>query len=178
MASSDKTQVLGLNAWRGSDVPQREDFVRDNEILDDAIAALQRSGGSGGGTGNDPRLDAHLADRDVHLSESDRQTLAAAEPPVTGSYTGNGHIVQAVLVGFRPRFGIVFADNRPFIEPSSNGLFQTSLGGILTNVGCTAGLEVLSTGFRAHQAETGTVTGMNYFGMNRQGVRYNYVMWR
>ena len=178
MASSEKTPNLGLNAWRGSDVPQREDFVQDNQILDSAITALQQGGSGSGGPGNDPRLDVHMADQQVHLSAADRQALNTVEPPVIGSYTGNGHIVQAVILGFRPRFGILFADNRPIVEPSSNGLFQTSLAGILTNTGGTAGLEAQTTGFRAHQAETGTVTGMNYLGMNRNGVRYVYIMWR
>jgi len=179
MASSEKTPGLGLSAWRGSDVPQREDFVQDNQILDSAITALQRSGGSGpGGPGNDPRLDAHMADQQVHLSGADRQALSAAAPPVIGSYTGDGHLVRAVILGFRPSFGILFADNRPLVEPSGNGLFQTSLAGILTNTGGTAGLEAQTTGFRAQQAETGNVTGMNYLGMNRDGVRYVYIMWR
>ena len=179
MASSEKTPNLGLSAWRGSDVPQREDFVQDNQILDSAISALQQSGGSGpGGTGADPRLDIHMADQQIHLSQADRQALGAVEPPVIGSYTGDGHLVRAVILGFRPRFGILFADNRPIVEPSSNGLFQTALAGILTNTGGTAGLEAQTTGFRAHQAETGTVPGTNYLGMNRNGVRYVYIMWR
>ena len=41
MASSNKTDNLGLNLWLPSDRPKREDFVRDNEILEEEMSNLQ-----------------------------------------------------------------------------------------------------------------------------------------
>jgi len=40
MPSSEQTTNLGLSRWRGSDVPTREDFVTDNDILDAEIGRL------------------------------------------------------------------------------------------------------------------------------------------
>jgi len=176
MPSSDKTPAIGLNRWRGSDIPMREDFVQDNLILDGVISALQTGGG--GGPGNDPRLDTHMADQNVHLSDADREALSAASAPVIGEYIGNGQNFIGVTLGFRPRLGFVFAEARALIETGGNGLFQVSRAGIVTNIGVSRGLASAATGFRAYQNESGAVTGTDYQGLNRQGVRYIYIMWR
>jgi len=178
MPSSEQTTTLGLNRWRGSDIPTREDFVADNEILDSAIATLQQSGGGSGGP--DPRLDTHIADQQVHLTPEDRQTLNAggAGTPVMGTYSGDGQIFQTVALGFRPRYGFVFASNQPLSAMGSNGMFSTTMGGFLSNIGHTRGLESLATGFRALQSEGSTATGVTNHALNRSGVTYVYVMWR
>ena len=176
MPSSEQTPVLGLSRWRGSDIPTREDFVSDNEILDSAIAALQQ-GGSGGG-GPDPRLDTHLADQEVHLTPADRQALNASPgAPVMGTFVGNGEGMQTVVLGFRPRFGFVFASNQPISPIGTTGAFTTTMAGFLSLSGQTRGLEATTTGFRAMQHETGTATGTTYHAFNRTGVTYVYVMW-
>ena len=177
MPSSEQTPVLGLNRWRGSDIPTREDFVSDNEILDSAIAALQQGGGSGGG-GPDPRLDTHLADQGVHLTPAERQALNAGPgAPVMGTFVGNGEGFQTVVLGFRPRFGFVFASNQPISPIGSTGSFTTTMAGFLSLVGQTRGLEATTTGFRAMQYEAGTATGTTYHAFNRAGVTYAYVVW-
>ena len=175
MPSSEKTPALGLNRWRGSDIPMREDFVADNNILDTVIAALQAGGGS---SGNDPRLDTHIADANVHLSAADRESLNNAGGPVIGSYNGDGALMQTIVLGFRPRFGFVFAAGRALVEPGSNGLFQLSRAGFVTNVGATRGLDTSSIGFMALQNVQGTTTGADMHGLNQQDVRYVYVVWR
>jgi len=178
MPSSEQTSTLGLNRWRGSDIPTREDFVADNEILDSAIATLQQGGGGEGG-GPDPRLDTHLADWQVHLTPEDRQALnAGGGAPVMGTYVGDGQIFQTIALGFRPRYGFVFASNQPLSAMGSNGMFSTTMGGFLSNLGHTRGLESLATGFRAAQSESGTVTGTTNHALNRSGVTYVYVMWK
>jgi len=182
LASSEKTPTLGLNRWRGSDIPMREDFVADNNTLDAAIAALQQ--GLGGGAGGplppleakDPRLDAHLADKDAHLSQGDRENLGGG--PVVGTFTGNGEIFQGITLGFRPRFGVVFADNRAMIETGSTGLFQISRAGFVSEFGNSRGVDTFPFGFRAHDFMTGTVTAMDYMGLNQSGVKYIYAMWK
>ena len=176
MPSSEQTATLGLNRWRGSDIPVREDFVADNEILDSAIAELRQSGGGGGG--QDPRLDTHLADWQVHLTQQDRQALGAASPPVMGTFVGNGQESQTIALGFRPRCGFVFAIDFPMTATGSNGMFATTMGGFMSNLGNTRGIEVMATGFRATQFEGGTATGTTYHAFNRTGVTYAYVAWR
>ena len=182
MPSSEKTPNLGLNNWRGSDIPMREDFVADNKILDTAIAALQQGldGGEGGPLPplevKDPRLDDHLADRDAHLSGADRENLGGG--PVVGTFTGNGEIFQGITLGFRPRFGVVFADSRAIIETGGTGLFQISRAGFVSELGSSRGVDTFPFGFRAHDFMTGTVTAMDYMGLNQVGVKYVYAMWR
>jgi len=176
MPSSEQTTNIGLNRWRGSDIPTREDFVADNEILDSAIAALQQSGGGEGG-GPDPRLDTHLADQEAHLTPADRQALGAGAP-VVGTFVGDGQIFQTVALGFRPSFGFVFASHQPLTAIGSNGNFATTMAGFVSNRGHTRGLEATVSGFRAEQWEGGTATGTTYFALNRPGVTYVYVMWR
>ncbi|MCL2857680.1 MAG: hypothetical protein FWE19_08205 [Oscillospiraceae bacterium] len=177
MPSSEQTANLGLNRWRGSDIPTREDFVADNEILDSAIAALQQGGGGEGG-GPDPRLDTHLADRQMHLTLEERQALDTGPGvPVMGTFTGDGQAFQTIVLGFRPRFGFVFASGQPVSSIGSNGNFTTTMSGFLSLSGQTRGLEATATGFRAMQHETGTVTGTTYHAFNRAGVTYVYVVW-
>ncbi len=43
MASTNKTENLGLNLWTQDDIPKREDFVSDNEKIDDAVEKLRES---------------------------------------------------------------------------------------------------------------------------------------
>ena len=178
MPSSEQTPVLGLNKWRGSDIPTREDFVADNEILDSAIAVIQQGNGGGGSGGPDPRLDTHLADQGVHLTPADRQALDAGPgAPVMGTFVGNGEGFQTVVLGFRPRFGFVFASDQPVSPIGPSGNFTTTMAGFLSLSGQTRGLEATATGFRAMQHETGAVTGTTYHAFNRTGVTYVYVIW-
>lgn len=178
MPSSDKTTNIGLNRWRGSDTPVRQDFVDDNEILDSVINNIHRTLGSEDGNA-DARITAHLADSAAHLTPADRNTLnAAAHPPVIGSYTGDGQVMQVISLGFRPQFGFVLAVGQPLIEPGANGLFQVSRSALLTNQGGSRGIEGTTTGFRVTQNENSTATGSDQQGLNRQHQIYAYVMWR
>ncbi len=43
MASANKTEKLGLNLWTQDDVPKREDFLSDNEKIDEAVGKLQEN---------------------------------------------------------------------------------------------------------------------------------------
>ncbi len=43
MASTNKTEKLGLNLWTQDDIPKREDFVSDNEKIDRAVSELCES---------------------------------------------------------------------------------------------------------------------------------------
>jgi len=102
----------------------------------------------------------------------------AAGVPVLGSYTGDGQEIRTIVLGFRPQFGFVFASSQGLSPIGSNGNFTTTMAGFISMEGHTRGIEVVSTGFRATQFETGTVTGTTYHAFNRNGVRYVYVMWR
>ena len=59
MASTNKTETLGLNQWIGSDKPKMEDFNSDNRLIDTALAG-------------------HRADQTVHVSAQERAAWNAA----------------------------------------------------------------------------------------------------
>ena len=175
MASSEKTPNLLLNKWLGSDSPKREDFVTDNMILDAAITELKQNAGQGGG--QDPRLDAHLGNAAVHMSPTEKQTLANSVP-VIGTYTGNGALFQSIVLGFRPRYGFVFTENEPFLMPGATGTSLTVRAAMITDQGCTEGVDVISTGFRGYQMDAPSQNGQTHVGMNKNSQKYIYMMWR
>lgn len=184
MASSNKTPGLALNAWIGSDVPKMADFNADNALLDTAfsalgqrVQALEEGGGGSGGGGNDPRLDAHLADGEAHLSAQDRETLNQSAP-VIGTYTGDGNPFQAVVTGFRPRYGVVFGAELPIMTLNAAGNAQFTHFGVMTRQGCTSGVETLSTGFKALQLGSAGAAGQTSIGLNQSGQQYVYLVWR
>ena len=175
MASSEKTPGISLNKWLGSDIPQRADFVSDNMAIDSAISALQANQG-GGGNGNDPRLDTHLADAAAHLTP-----LLAAQiensVPVISTYNGNGATSQIINIGFRPQFGVVFGRGEAVITTNTAGTSHTLRFGIVSLQGDTFGIESVASGFRVFH-NVGTTAGQTYHGMNQSGWAYVYVMWR
>ncbi len=44
MASTNKTENIGLNLWTADDIPKRADFVSDNEKIDAALMNIKESG--------------------------------------------------------------------------------------------------------------------------------------
>ena len=94
MAASEKTAVLGLSLWAGTDKPRRADFVSDNTALETLVGG-------------------HLGDGDLHLDETRRTRLD--EPFTVRTYTGNGAESRRHLLNFSPRAVLVFAagEGRP-----------------------------------------------------------------
>ncbi len=179
MPSSNKTPHLKLNSWIGSDIPKMADFNTDNTLLDAAFAQLQDQIANGipGPGGADPRLDDHLADGEVHLSPEDRTSLADSAP-VVGTYLGDGNPFQGIVLGFRPRFGFVFADNTPIMTLNAAGNAQFTHFAVMTRQGCTSGVETIPTGFQAKQLGSANQGGQTSIGLNKDGQLYIYLAWR
>ncbi|MDR2908709.1 MAG: hypothetical protein LBU86_02340 [Oscillospiraceae bacterium] len=173
MASSEKTPGLSLNRWLGGDIPQREDFVRDNQIIDEAITGLQKNAGSGGEA---PGLAAHIADLASHLSKADRGLLERILP-VSGYYQGNGEAMQVISTGFKPLFGVVFATAKPMAEMGGGGGYHTIRFGFITELADSFGVQSTSTGFRVFN-NTGSSAGATYQGLNTGGITYIYYLWK
>ena len=57
MASTNKTQNLGLNNWLETDKPKRIDFVSDNAIVDNILGT-------------------HIKDNDIHLTSSEKDRVS------------------------------------------------------------------------------------------------------
>lgn len=87
MASTNKTEKLGLNSWLETDKPRRADFVEDNAIIDD-------------------KLGNHLVDDTRHFTTEDREKLA--NMVYTESYGGDGKSSRSFTLPFEPSFVIVY----------------------------------------------------------------------
>lgn len=69
MASSGKTEKLGLSLWEAGDRPQRLDFRQDNELLESLVGS-------------------HIADKNLHLTAAEKKF--AHNGVYTAYYTGTG----------------------------------------------------------------------------------------
>lgn len=94
MSSTNKTENFQLNSWVGSDIPSREDFVRDNNIIDEA-------------------LNTHFSDTDIHIEASERDKWNSMY--CIDKYFGDGAESQVVelQLDFEPTWGIVFSTSKP-----------------------------------------------------------------
>lgn len=156
MSSSQQTQRLGLCDWIGSDTPMREDFCSDNHIIDE-------------------KLGSHLVNTSSHLSADDRLLLSS---PVLGSYTGDGKQSRTVALGFKPRFGVVYAKaNSPLIQYSPDLGYVPCAFGFFSTEGCSLGLSLTNTGFTA-QYYSGSAAAASLPWLNCSGTVYFYAIWR
>ncbi len=93
MASTNKTDNLGLNLWQGTDRPQRGDFNSDNMIVDTALGE-------------------HIANSDLHLTETEKARVK--RPVQYYSYLGDGAAQASLSLSFTPSMVIVYCDGMPF----------------------------------------------------------------
>lgn len=91
MSSTNKTKNLKLNQWVGSDIPQRTDFVNDNDIIDKAIHN-------------------HTIDNTAHCSSDEKEKWN--NPYYITTYTGDGTNVRTLDIGcpWPISWGIVLAN--------------------------------------------------------------------
>lgn len=103
MASSGKSEKLGLSLWEAGDRPERLDFRQDNEKLEETVGG-------------------HLADTALHLSQTEKSFLGA--PYWKFVYIGNGkekltaHAFSKLPL---PGLILVLANGRPPTMPGENG---------------------------------------------------------
>ena len=180
MPSSNKTRNLGLNKWLGSDKPKKDDFNADNALLDMAVHtlrermdALEQEGGAGG------ELTAHLADGTAHVSEEDRarwNNPPAAGGPGMGTYTGNGQLLQKIVLGYRPRFGLLYGVNKGVTQTDWDAKETRAYSGFFGEQGCSRNIETSAEGFTVFHNVSRPVDGCS-FKYNESGVVYVYVSW-
>lgn len=113
MASSEKSENLGLNLWVASDRPVRADFVEDNRIIDE-------------------ELGGHLANGTIHVTQSEKNKITA--PYAVKMYAGTGAPSFTYTLDFAPGFVVVYKKNAPLSLSTSgdtiiNGGFATQTYG-------------------------------------------------
>lgn len=119
MASSNKTPRLKLNAWVGTDLPKREDFVTDNALIDQVVGT-------------------HNADMAQHLSATDRDKLDS--PIYHGSYIGNSAATREIELPFAPSFLILFPMDYPMGKTEFVGQSHYNNFAFCTQHGCSYGV--------------------------------------
>lgn len=130
MASTYKTNYLGLNKFVGSDKPKMDDFNFDNETLDQKFQEHVQSS--------------------LHITEEERQMLGKANY-VIGTYTGNGESPRTIDVGFDVEFGIIFALEEPISMLHASAGVTGIYAAFITQQGCSKGVYTTENGFIVQQ---------------------------
>lgn len=93
MASSKKTDNLGLSYWELADVPRMADFVTDNLIVDSLLGD-------------------HINDDSIHLTPEDRERLGGSVESII--FAGDGASSKTVSLSKSPKMVQVFLKNKPY----------------------------------------------------------------
>lgn len=117
MPSTNKTTHLGLNQWKETDRPMRNDFNSDNLLLDTAVGE-------------------HIENSDIHVTAQEKAYIK--DWLVNYSYTGTGESSRAFVLSDKVRFVMIFAKDKLL----SDGY---SACGYLS-LGCSAGLSISASG--------------------------------
>lgn len=124
MSSSQKTEYLQLNAWLGTDRPQRIDFVDDNIIIDRAIKE-------------------HIGNTTMHCSGEEKTKIN--NPYIIKTYVGTGSTSRNISFDFTPKMVIVFKrDDRP-IATESDGTILVNSAIAVNSIGGTGGVSINET---------------------------------
>ena len=148
MASTNKTQNLGLNQWVGTDHPTRSDFVQDNALLDEAVGT-------------------HCANSSIHLTSAEKQRVS--NPVSVKQISGTGAISVTVNFEFSPKLVLVQKKNAPPVSYSSSGIVINA-GFVTPNYGGTQGLSLTSGVLTLSYAATMTDGARANF--NEEGENY------
>lgn len=154
MAASEKTAVLGLSLWAGTDKPRRADFVSDNTALETLVGG-------------------HLGDSDLHLDETRRTQLD--EPFTVRTYTGNGAESRRHLLSFSPRAVLVFAAEKGAAEYT--GAYTKLYAACWADGQASRGISVSGTQPTVLQ-EAAPEAGGSAAALNENGVSYVLVAFR
>lgn len=157
MSSTNKTGELELNKWIGSDIPQMEDFNRDNEIIDKTLGE-------------------HIWDVSKHVTAE--QKKAWSNPLGCASYIGNGSDSRSIKLnmGFEPSVCFVFATNNAVGLSDFGNNVHYNYFGIATVNGSTYGLNIDGEMLEVKNAATTASFEMTNF--NQVGKSYLVVGFR
>jgi len=157
MSSNNKTPILGLNSWAGSDKPKRADFNHDNETIDSVVGG-------------------HINNSEVHLSAEERTKLNA--PFFIGHYIGNNVNTRVIHLDFTPSLLIIFPHAVPLSTYDKATDHVYAFGGFATPLYSTTGIYMGENSFTVTDS-TGVPTINNFYPrLNTDGYRYHYVAFK
>mgnify|MGYP005784239157 CR=1 FL=1 len=158
MASTNKTTNLNLNSWTGSDKPKREDFVNDNNIIDN-------------------KLGSHLLNEDIHITNTLKQKIT--NPFICSTYYGNGNESQTITLAFEPTLVIVFAQDKPLCEfdETNDYTINNSAMAAFNSAGESSGIYLNGTTITMSQSQTAPSNGI-YNNLNNANLTYTYIAFK
>lgn len=158
LSSTNKTPSLELNSWIGSDIPSREDFNRDNSIIDRVISE-------------------HAEDTEAHTTAQEKAVWGS--PYYLGTYMGNGSATRSVTLGcdFEPSWGIVFAVNTFTTISDFANQADYNYFALISKRGSTIGVSLSGKTLSVIQSGA-PVSGSEFRNYNQSGTSYVYVVFR
>lgn len=193
MPSSNKTSHLRLNRWVGTDKPKKDDFNDDNLLIDAACKALEQSvaqarsdlGAQFAQLGEtvsqnqqtlSASLSGHTQNGAVHLTAAERTKWDGAAFGIA-TYTGNGQASRKITLGYKPRFGVVFAAVQPVVDYSAGGEYLYLYMAFMSSSGNSGGVSLQDDGFTVLNNATTNPAGFAYR-LNTSGETYVYLTWK
>ncbi|MGN0478871.1 MAG: hypothetical protein ACI4GO_05525 [Hominenteromicrobium sp.] len=155
MAASEKTPVLGLSLWAGTDKPRRADFVADHTALETVVGG-------------------HLNDGDRHLDEERRARLDA--PIEVRTYTGTGAQTRSLVFPFSPSAVVVFAVGKG-ASVCTDGCTK-HYAGFSAGGQHSLGVELSTVQVSVSQSQTEPDAGGSMAALNEAGVTYAILAFR
>ncbi|MDR1354005.1 MAG: hypothetical protein LBJ38_00485 [Oscillospiraceae bacterium] len=150
MSSSEKTANLRLNQWKGPDRPERDDFNKDNLLIDEAVTSIKRQ-----------------------LEAGANGELRAGGIRI-GEYVGNGQLKRTIDLGFVPKWTFVFCAGESFLNCCNGGLNMEINAGILVGTLGSVGIQPSPKGFIVINTPGAVPTGRTPQ-LNADGKKYGYV---
>lgn len=152
MPTSNKTTNLNLNSWLSTDKPKREDFVSDNNIIDSILGS-------------------HIANEVMHLSTSDRESLA--NPFYFEILGGTGDISYTHVLDIEPQFVFVYLKNKPLINyDCDNSCTICNYGIAVAKYGGTGGIRLDGSYLTLNQSQVYPSEGGTYINLNSNEGQY------
>ena len=156
MASSSKTEKLGLNQWSGDDKPKREDFNSDNQILETLVGT-------------------HVFKDTVHVTPEEKDKISTYCK--TGTYWGDGAADYIHPIEFTPKAVFVFPVGKPFsvYNTTENKLYNYAAAAIGNFH--TTGLSIVNNGFVVSNSGTAVQGDWNVT-TNKQNSTYFFIAFK
>lgn len=158
MSSSRKTQTLRLNQWSSSDIPKRDDFNYDNNVLETTYVD-------------------HISENGMHTSFSEKAIWNT--PYIIETYFGDGQSQKTITLNcdFDPRWGIVFAVAHTPSQNDYDNKADYNYFTLFSAAGSQVGVSVIGKKLIAQQSSI-PFSKTEYKNFNENGTTYVVIAFR
>jgi len=171
MPSSNKTSVLNLNKWLGTDKPKKDDFNGDNQRIDDAFGGVSSLVGE-----LNQVFTEHMESGGAHVTEQEKTAWSAKDKFIVGTYQGNGAASRKIDLGFRPRLGLVYAAGAPMVRVDFDAFNCNVNSAYFSSGGSGDGVATDATGFTVTHHTSARPGGLT-LKLNDSAFTYVYIAW-